>query len=312
LVETVPRGRYAPSPTGRLHLGNARTALLSWLDIRLRGGTYVMRIEDVDSQRSKPAFETRMLQDLRWLGLDWDEGPDIGGPYGPYRQSDCGPRYQRELAKLATFACSCTRKDLAGFPRGHGGEVIYPGTCRRGPAKPSRACAMRWQPPAGQVGFCDRFAGTVIEDVAQEVGDIVLRRREGDWAYQFAVVVDDAAMGITDIVRGADLLASTARQLHLACALGYPQPRYAHVPLILGEDGQKLSKRHGAPDLSALRERGVRPKKVVAVLARSVGLVGGDISEISPAGLVDLHGAQTGGLGKLEHVPLDVETLKFT
>ncbi|MGB1017133.1 MAG: tRNA glutamyl-Q(34) synthetase GluQRS, partial [Nannocystaceae bacterium] len=309
MVETVPRGRYAPSPTGRLHLGNARTALLSWLDIRLCRGTYVMRIEDVDTQRSKPEFETRLLGDLRWLGLDWDEGPDVGGPYGPYRQSECGPRYQRELAKLATFACSCTRKELAGFPRGHGGEVIYPGTCRQGPVEPTRACAIRWQPPTGQVGFCDRLAGTVIEDVAQEVGDVLLRRRDGDWAYQFAVVVDDAAMGITDVMRGADLLASTARQIHLARALGYPEPRHAHVPLIFGKDGQKLSKRHGAPDLSALRERGVDPKLVVAALARSVGLIGNDITGLAPSDLVDLCRSRGGeatnaGLPELEHRPL--------
>lgn len=296
------RGRYAPSPTGRLHLGNARTALLSWLDIRLRRGVYIMRVEDVDSQRSRPEYEARMLDDLRWLGLDWDEGPDVGGNYGPYRQSACHERYLQALAKLDTFACTCTRKDLAQAPRSHTGEVIYPGYCRQAPCNPDRGSAIRWRVPPGQVGFCDRFAGTVIEDVARDTGDIILRRRDRDWAYQLAVVVDDGAMAITDVLRGADLLASTPRQLHLARALGLPEPSYAHVPLILGEDGRKLSKSHRAPDLSALREAGIPAPRVVARLAQSVGLVDASVHELTAPQLVETCRQRWGdqGLKQLE------------
>ncbi len=303
------RGRYAPSPTGRLHLGNARTALLSWLDIRIRGGTYVMRIEDVDSQRSRPEYEAGLLRDLAWIGIDWDEGPDVGGPYGPYRQSACSERYAAVLASLATFDCTCTRRELAQAPRSTTGEVIYPGYCIDGSQKPGKPAAIRWKCPPGQVGFSDRFAGTVIEEVARETGDFIVRRRDGDWAYQLAVVVDDAAMAMTDVMRGVDLLLSTPRQIHLGRALGYPELRYAHVPLILGPDGSKLSKRHNAPDLQALREGGVAPEAVIGKLARSVGLIPKGVEQISTMDLLarcrETHAAR--GIEALDQYPLDLD-----
>ncbi|EDM80330.1 Glutamate--tRNA ligase [Plesiocystis pacifica SIR-1] len=291
------RGRYAPSPTGRLHLGNARTALLSWLQIRAQGGAYVMRVEDLDPQRSKAALEGRQLEDLRWLGLDWDEGPDVGGPHGPYRQSERFELYRAALEGLDTYPCTCTRKELreaASAPHGMGGAV-YPGTCRDGSCHPERPASTRWRlPEDAAVAFEDRILGPCSQDVSAEVGDFVLLRADHSatggapaaWAYQLAVVVDDGAMGITEVLRGADLWASTPRQILLQRALGLPTPRYAHAPLVVGPDGNKLNKRHGAPDLSALREGGEDPRRVVAALARSAGLVGPGVERVSAQELI--------------------------
>ncbi len=287
--DDVHRGRYAPSPTGRLHLGNARTALLAWLYTRQQGGRFVLRIEDNDFTRSRPEFEQRIYRDLAWMGLDWDEGPDVGGPFGPYRQSERVSIYERESARLDTFECSCTRRELrASARRSPGGEVIYPGTCREGPLHPERPTALRWRAPAGVVRVDDLVHGAeaAVDDIARDVGDFILRRRDGVWAYQLAVVVDDAAMRITDVVRGDDLRFCTPRQVHLLRALGRDAPRYAHVPLIFGPDGQKLSKRHGAPDLSALREGGATPERTIAVLARSLGLLPDDVPAISARALL--------------------------
>jgi len=277
----VSRGRYAPSPTGRLHLGNARTALLAWLDNRSRGGVMVLRIEDNDFTRARPELERRLIDDLEWMGLDWDEGPGIGGGFGPYRQSERDEVYAAALASLDTYVCTCTRAELRALPTmGATGEVVYPGTCRAGPTQAGRPGAIRWRVPAGEVGFVDRVLGPYHQQVAAEVGDFVLRRADGAWAYQLAVVVDDAAMRIDQVLRGADLLDSTPRQILLQRALGRPTPEYAHVPLILGPGGAKLSKRDGAPDLSALREAGVDPKVVIAALARSLGLVGPQVRRV--------------------------------
>jgi glutamyl-tRNA synthetase len=290
IVERGIVGRYAPSPSGRLHLGNARTALLAWLSARAAGGRFVLRVEDLDPQRSKPEHERRQLTDLRWLGLDWDEGPDVGGAHGPYRQSERADSYAAALAELDTYPCTCTRKELretASAP--HGLEPIYPGTCRGGTKhqdKAERPASLRWRVPSGEVCFEDRILGLQCQDVATQVGDFVLRRGDGAWAYQLAVVVDDAAMQVTEVLRGADLLDSTARQILLAQALGLPVPSHAHAPLVVGPDGEKLSKRHGAPDLSELRERGVDPRLVVAVLARSAGLIGPEVERVRAAELI--------------------------
>ncbi len=288
----APVGRFAPSPTGRLHLGNARTALVSWASVRAGGGRYVMRVEDLDRQRSRPELERRQLEDLRWLGLDWDEGPDVGGPNGPYRQSERGDFYAAAAARLDTYPCTCTRRELreaASAP--HGGQAPYPGTCRDGPTHPERPAALRWRVAEGPpLSFDDLVLGTRSQDVAAEIGDIALRRADrgqgADWAYQLAVVVDDHAMGITEIVRGADLWDSSPRQIALGRALGLPEPRYAHIPLVLGPDGDKLNKRHGAPDLSTLREAGVDPRLVVAALARSLGLLETGVDRIYARELV--------------------------
>lgn len=286
-VSVPVRGRYAPSPTGLLHLGNVRTALLAWLQIRALGGTFVMRIEDVDTGRSRAAFERTLLTDLRWLGLDWDEGPEQGGPYGPYRQSLCGERYAAAAARLDTFPCTCTRKEVRAAAAVHGGEEpVYPGTCWDGPTHPERPAALRWRPPQAVVEVTDTRMGTQREDLWNEAGCFLLRRTDGDWAYNLAVVVDDGHMGISHVLRGEDLWTSTPRQVGLARALGLPIPEYTHVPLLRGPDGEKLSKRHGAPDVAALREAGEDPQRVVAWLARSVGLVAASVKRVSAQALV--------------------------
>jgi len=281
-----PRGRFAPSPTGPLHLGNARTALLSWLDARARGGAWLMRVEDLDGPRVRPGMEARLLDELRWLGLDWDEGPDVGGPAGPYRQSELSGRYQSALAALTAaglaYPCFCSRAEIAAAasaPHGPSDEgPRYPGTCRALTADEvarraaTRRPAWRLRVEPGEVAFQDGVHGPCAHDVARETGDFVVMRADGIAAYQLAVALDDAAMGITDVVRGDDLLPSTSRQLLVYRALGLAAPAFAHVPLVVGEDGARLAKRHGALSLGELRERGVRPEAVVGLLAALSGL----------------------------------------
>jgi glutamyl-tRNA synthetase len=294
----VIRGRYAPSPTGPLHLGNARTALLSWLAARAAGGAYVLRVEDLDGPRVRAGLEACILEELRWLGLDWDEGPDVGGAAGPYRQSERLPRYTAALERLRAaglaYPCFCSRAEIAAVsqaPHGPADEgPRYPGTCAAlSPGEvarrsASRRPAWRFRVPAGSVAFVDGMHGDQEVDVAGAVGDFVIARADGVPAYQLAVVVDDAAMAVTDVVRGDDLLPSTARQLLLYRALGLGPPRFAHVPLVVGEDGARLAKRHGALSLGELRERGAEPGAVVALLAELSGLQVG--ARASPRELV--------------------------
>jgi glutamyl-tRNA synthetase len=280
------RGRFAPSPTGPLHLGNARTALLAWLAARAAGGTCLLRVEDLDGPRVKPGLEGRILEELAWLGLGWDEGPDVGGPVGPYRQSERLPRYAAALDRLRAegrvYPCFCSRAEIAAVgqaPHGPSDEgPRYPGTCRDLPPKEVASRAARRRPawrlrvPPGEVGFVDGIHGPQTVEVAAQVGDFVVARADGIPAYQLAVVVDDAAMGVTDVVRGDDLLPSTARQLLLYAALGLAPPRFAHVPLVVGEDGQRLAKRHGALSVGELCARGADPRAVVGLLAELSGL----------------------------------------
>lgn len=293
------RGRFAPSPTGPLHLGNARTALVSWLAARTVNGRYVMRVEDLDAARVRPGLEARILDELRWLGLDWDEGPDVGGPAGPYRQSERLGAYAAALARLReaglVYPCFCSRAEVAaaaGAPHGPSDEgPRYPGTCAAlSPGEARRRSAARrpsWRLRAapGAVRFDDGLHGPRAVDVAAEVGDFVVARADGVPAYQLAVVVDDAAMGVTDVVRGDDLLASTGRQLLLYAALGLAAPRFAHVPLVVGEDGERLAKRHGALSLGELRARGADPRAVAGLLAELSGLAPAG-ARVSPAELV--------------------------
>jgi glutamyl-tRNA synthetase len=278
----VYRGRFAPSPTGPLHLGNARTALLSWVEARARGGAWLMRVEDLDRPRVRPGLEARILEELRWLGLDWDEGPDVGGRRGPYRQSERLDRYRLALERLRgaglVYPCFCSRAEVAAAalaPHGPGDDgPRYPGTCRdlSSAERAARPPAWRFRVPEGAVAFADGLRGPQSVDVAAEVGDFVVARADGVPAYQLAVVVDDAAMEVTDVVRGDDLLPSTARQILLYRALGAEPPRFAHVPLVVGPDGERLAKRHGALSLGELRERGADPRAVCALLAALSGL----------------------------------------
>ncbi len=271
--QTTMRGRYAPSPTGAMHLGNARTALLAWLHSRAQGGTHILRIEDLDTGRVRPWATDLIKQDLLWLGLDWDE---------EYQQSSRLHHYEQALARLDTYPCTCSRKELlaavtdsASAP--HGTEAVYPGTCRRVQAHPERPAALRWRVPDGEVCMTDSGTGqSICHNLPRDVGDIVLRRSDGVYAYHLAVVVDDALMTITDIVRGADLLPATPRQVALQRALGYSTPRYYHVPLMTDYAGERLAKRGGAPSVAALRESGEQPERVLAQLARSLGWAVGE------------------------------------
>src|SRR5512137_751559 len=286
LSHTPPyRGRYAPSPTGPLHLGNARTALLAWLSARAAGGAFVMRVEDLDGPRVRPGLEGRILEELRWLGLDWDEGPDVGGGHGPYRQSERGERYREALERLRTagvaYPCFCSRAEIARASQApHASEdgPRYPGTCRdlsreeRAEREARRPPAWRFRVPDGPVPFRDGFHGECSFDVAATVGDFVVARADGVPAYQLAVVVDDAAMEVTEVLRGDDLLPSTSRQILLYRALGLPAPRFAHVPLVVGPDGERLAKRHGALSVGELRAQGEDPAAVVGRLAAASGL----------------------------------------
>ncbi|WP_338131257.1 tRNA glutamyl-Q(34) synthetase GluQRS [Cohnella rhizosphaerae] len=272
------RGRFAPTPSGRLHLGNAMTALLAWLQIRSAGGEIVLRLEDLDRQRCKPELASQLPGELKWLGLDWDEGPDVGGPHAPYEQSRRTAQYERILDELQRqgrlYPCYCSRADLqaaASAPHGLDAEgPAYPGTCRKLTALERTERALRKTPSLrfamneeATYRFHDGIAGETTFAGASG-GDFVVRRADGIVAYQLAVVADDIEMEITDVLRGWDLLDSTPRQLALYEALGSPPPRFAHSPLLLGGDGSRLSKRHGAVSLTELRDRfGVRPERLL-------------------------------------------------
>jgi len=270
----VLRTRFAPSPTGDLHVGSAWTALASWELARRAGGAVVVRVEDIDPPRVVRGAAKKILDDLRWLGLVWEEGPDVGGPCAPYTQSSRTPLYEAVLDGLAsrglTYPCDCSRAEIARVASApHAGEeLVYPGTCAA--ADPTRemkrAPAIRLRVPAGSVGFEDGVLGPFAHDVKEAVGDFVLRRGDGVFAYQLAVTVDDAAMRISDVVRGADLLSSTPRQILLARMLGAPAPRYWHVPLVGATDGTRLAKRTPGGTIRELREAGFAAEEIVQTL----------------------------------------------
>ena len=262
-------GRFAPSPSGRIHLGNILCCLLAWLSARQKGGRVILRIEDLDTARCPRRYGEQMCRDIQWLGLDWDEGPVIGGPSGPYEQSRRTALYQAALERLEAqglvYPCFCTRAELhaASAPHREDGQVVYPGTCRGLTAEQAterarctgRAPALRLRVPEEEITFIDGHMGEYGEWLPEDCGDFLLRRSDGMFAYQLAVVVDDAAMGVTEVVRGADLLASTPRQLLLYRLLGLEAPAFYHFPLLLGSDGQRLSKRNADAGLDTLGER---------------------------------------------------------
>lgn len=304
-------GRLAPSPTGAQHLGNARTYLIAWLSARSRRGRVILRIEDIDSPRVKTWAVAEAIEDLRWLGLDWDEGPDVGGSHAPYLQTNRAESYAQALRRLIesdqTYPCTCSRRDIeeaASAPHEASPEEFLTELVRRGPVAPtslglpasnfsadgpiySGRCqgwrlgnalppigtyCWRFRTPDRLIEIVDHVHGSVQVNPKTTLGDFPLTRKSGHAAYQLAVVVDDAAMGITEVVRGDDLLPSVFRQVPLIEALGWPRPQYAHVPLVLGTDGRRLAKRHGDTRLSHFRSLGISPQQIVGWAAHSIGL----------------------------------------
>ena len=277
-------GRFAPSPTGAQHLGNARTYLLAYWSARKAKSKLVLRIEDVDSPRVKPWASQQAIDDLSWLGVSWEEGPDVGGSNGPYLQSQRMPLYRDALQTLIrtdrVFPCACTRKDIqeaGSAPHFDHEPAVYPGFCagwKQGDALPAEGTYC-WRFRAGDQSreFTDLVLGSRECVPAVALGAFPVTQKNGEPSYQLAVVVDDAAMGITEVVRGNDLIASTFRQIELYSALGLQVPRFAHVPLVCGPDGRRLAKRHGDTRLSLYRERGVSPAKIITWAARSAGLI---------------------------------------
>jgi len=289
------RVRFAPSPTGKIHVGNARTALFNWLLARGSGGTFVLRIEDTDVERSTPESEAAILSDIRWLGLDWDEGPEVGGPFGPYRQSERADLYARYAQQLVgsgrAYPCFCSREQLEADRAqalAEGRPARYAGTCARlsraeaderiaAGAKP----ALRFRIPENhEVRFVDAVRGEVRfhTDV---IGDPIIVRGEGVPAYNFAVVVDDALMGITHVIRGEDHISNTPRQILLYEALGFTPPAFAHLALVMGPDHTPLSKRHGATSVGEFRSKGYLPEALVNYLAL-IGWSPGQDQELLP------------------------------
>jgi len=294
-------GRLAPSPTGALHLGNARTFLLAWLSVRQQGGRILLRIEDIDSPRIKPWATQSTLDDLQWLGIDWDAGPGATSadawrerPQVAYVQTERLARYAEVLKQLIqagrVYPCVCSRSEVAQAASAphessapHENSLlalegpIYPGTCRDKPLAPEEIdqkekFAWRWRFSPGKIEWQDAIQGTMTASPIQQLGDFVIARGDGTPAYQLAVVVDDHDMGVTEVVRGADLLCSTYRQLAILQHLGWSIPNYYHVPLMVGPDGRRLAKRHGDTRLSHFRQLGLSAEQVVGYLAWTLGL----------------------------------------
>ena len=282
-MSTEITGRFAPSPSGRMHLGNAFSCLLAWLSARSAGGRIILRHEDLDPARCRREYADIIEEDLRWLGLDWDEGGSRGGEN--YYQSSRRELYRQVLDALdekgLIYPCFCTRADLhaASAPHASDGTPVYSGACRglspeqRRERAKTRPPALRARVPDRALSFTDGLQGPYTVDMARDCGDPILRRSDGIHAYQLAVVVDDALMGVNQVVRGRDLLSSTPWQLWLQEELGFSHPAYYHVPLLLSGDGKRLSKRDGDMDLGAIRASGLSPERVIGRLAFAAGLI---------------------------------------
>ena len=282
----MTKGRFAPSPSGRMHLGNVYAALLSWLSVKKKGGSWVLRIEDLDPQRCKLEYALQLEDDLRWLGLDWDEGgTENRGNCGPYLQSQRSEIYEEYLNRLnktgLTYPCTCTRADIMATQAPHesDGRIVYKGTCRP-LAMPNhtiteyphsgKQAATRLYVPDKQISFTDGHYGAQSVNLATHCGDFVLRRKDGAWAYQLAVVVDDALMGITEVVRGRDLLLSASQQIYLYDILSLKAPDFIHFPLLCNSERQRLSKRDKSLDMGILRSQ-YTPEQIIGKIAYYAG-----------------------------------------
>lgn len=306
------RGRFAPSPTGHLHLGNAWAFLLAWLFCRSHQGELVLRMEDIDPDRSRTVFAESIVDDLHWLGLDWDEGP--------YVQSQRLSLYENALGQLAAgghlYPCYCTRKELrtlAGAP--HVGDMgaAYPGTCRnltcierQQRESEGRQACLRLRCPESLFSFDDALCGTQATTLTDCGGDFALRRSDGVMAYQLAVVVDDGLMGITQVVRGHDLLIATPRQLALFDLLGFPRPDFVHVPLLCDSNGERLAKRHTRLTLRTLRDTGIPAQTVCGYLGWKAGLLNQPVPS-TPRELLALFSPATPPFALHSDVPLCTE-----
>ena len=287
--------RLAPSPTGALHLGNARTFLVNWLLARRLGWRILLRIEDLDGPRIKPGADRALIQDLQFLGLDWDEGPVYQSTRSGQYQSAIESLLKRGLA----YPCVCTRREVdlaSSAPHAEDGSAVYPGVCRgrfasreEAARESGRPPAIRFAVPDRDVDFLDGFAGPQFLNVNRRLGDFVIAKSDGAAAYQLAVVLDDLDAGITDIVRADDLLESTFRQILLYHALGRPEriPRYVHLPLVVGADGRRLAKRHGDSRVARYRDLGVKRPRLLALLARWCGISTTDSQIDHPRQLID-------------------------
>lgn len=298
MTPTGPRGRFAPSPSGRMHLGNVWAALLSWLSVKSRGGQWILRIEDLDPARSKEDYARLIEDDLNWLGLDWDEGGlSATGPHAPYRQSGRSGLYADAFSLLEEkgllYRCRCTRADIMATQAPHqaDGRVVYSGQCRPSAQPPFRLSeergAVRLWVPDREVTFTDALFGPQSFNLACQCGDFVVRRADGAWAYQLAVVVDDAEMGITEVARGCDLLFSAAQQLYLYGLLGLTAPEFLHLPLLCNASGQRLSKRDASLSLEELRKHR-SPQEIIGFLANLAGLTP-EAGPCRPSDLIPLY-----------------------
>lgn len=278
------RGRFAPSPSGRMHLGNLCCALLAWLSVRSKDGIMLLRIEDLDPDRCKREYAEQLCRDLLALGLDWDEGPGMDGGNGPYYQSERRELFEKALMSLKEqrriYPCFCTRAQLHAASAPHAGETSfrYAGTCSRLTAEEAaqrallRSPAMRFRVNRGMTEFDDLFLGHQALSADELFGDFLVRRSDGVHAYQLAVTVDDAMMGVTEVVRGRDLLTSTACQLQLFDALGAAPPQYGHIPLLVNPDGRRLSKRERDLDVGALLDR-FTPEQLCGKIAHLLKMI---------------------------------------
>jgi len=287
---TTVRGRFAPSPSGRMHLGNLWSCLLAWLSARSVGGSMVLRLEDLDPDRCRVEYCEQVMRDLEWLGLDWD-----GEPVWQSRRTEAYAEAFRALEEQGLiYPCYCTRAErlAASAPHRSDGVQVYDGRCRRLTSEEktaferTRRPAWRVQVPERQITFCDLNLGKYGEELKTECGDFILRRSDGVYAYQLAVVVDDAMMGVTQVVRGSDLLDSTPRQLWLQEALGLPHPEYGHVPLLLAPDGRRLAKRDRDQELGQLQATYTAPE-IVGRLAHAAGLIP-EYAPVTPTQLLPL------------------------
>ena len=301
-MEKPPIGRFAPTPSGRMHLGNVFAGMIAWLSVKSKGGAMVLRLEDLDTQRTSEEFAQILREDLQWLGLSWDAEQTPQS-----RRSQVYDRYFEILReKGLLYPCYCTRSQLHSVNAPHlaDGTYVYPGTCRNITDPPNRAPSWRVMVPSQIWEFTDLLQGKQVENLATDCGDFVVRRADGVYVYQLAVTVDDGEAGVTQVVRGVDLMSSAARQMYLQQIFGFPHPEYGHVPLLLAPDGRRLSKRDRDLDLGELRKH-LSPEALLGSLAHTCGL----LDRFTPISAAELAGEFSWEKLKKEDIYLNAKEL---